>query len=1177
MVTVGAASQAEARSGGLARVEEHEGTLRADGDLLVEAGGRERGAARAQPRLDDVRLVERVSVDGRGQRRHARLARIEDEQAVAREDRGEQSREGLREGTLGRVVGAHEGRDLLAGGAERHAQRVHERDDLGAEPSVRDRDPLPRGGLGGEPQRHGRAVLSRDVTRGDLVEVVVLGLQPVEGHAAHAGLGLERARRRDRRGGLVKGVERPEEQSDLLPRGDDGRLPARERGEARVARRARRQARLLLAQDVDERGVHPTDRGGAGRGHAYGRVAKVARQEGQGARARGGVVREMAAGERSTHRSPQLYSGGLGSIPMRTFIVSSLLVALCMTHSVNAAPPEPDAARIQLALRRLGVVGRVLYVAAHPDDENTSLLAYLRNNALVRAGYLSMTRGDGGQNLVGAEQGPELGLIRTQELLAARRIDGAEQWFTRARDFGFSKSPDETMRIWGRAEVLSDVVTVIRRFRPDVIITRFPPEKTDTHGHHTASAMLAVEAFRAAADPKYSPEELVDGTAPWQARRLLWNKSSWNLKPGEDLSSFIKLDVGGFNPLLGVSMGELAADSRSMHKSQGFGVARARGPIVEYFKVLDEAPGEAPGAKRGAGGKGGVGLFADVDLSWDRWGRRKGTARLRALTDKVARAFDPLKPVASIPALLEIDRALDAVPDLSLRAQKKAEVADLVLACAGLFVEANAAEAQVAPGRELAVTASVVNRSSAEVRLDEVRFPFADAVVVGKPVARETTAAAGAPLDTKQTLHVPTNAPPSTPYWLDAPPTAGLYRVADPKMIGAPESEPSLRATFALTIGGRAFTVTRAVEYKWTDPVMGERTRPVEITPLVSVRPDAGVLMFPDAGPRPLSVHLVAGAPGVTGVVRPDLPPGWTVEPASAPFSLATKGAEATVTFRVRPAVTGAAAGTLRVAAEVDGVSYVRGVVHIEHAHIPIQTWLADADVRLVPLALATGGTKLGYFPGPGDEVPASLRRVGYDVTLLDDAALTPASLARFDAVVTGVRAFNTSERLRAAHAALMAYVDAGGTLVVQYNTNNRLAPLSVPIGPWPFEIGQHRVTDEMAAVTFTRAAHPAVTTPNALGPRDFEGWIQERGLYFAETWDPRYQTVLSIHDPDEKPLAGSILWGRSGKGTFIYTGLAFFRELPAGVPGAYRLFANLLAGGAAHRSSAATTASNGK
>ncbi|HVR01613.1 MAG TPA: PIG-L family deacetylase [Polyangia bacterium] len=850
---------------------------------------------------------------------------------------------------------------------------------------------------------------------------------------------------------------------------------------------------------------------------------------------------------------------------MRTFIRSSLLVALCMTLPAHAAaaagpPPEPDAGRVQLALRRLGVVGRVLYVAAHPDDENTNLLAYLENVALVRTAYLSMTRGDGGQNLVGAEQGPELGLIRTQELLAARRIDGAEQFFTRARDFGFSKSPDETLRIWGREAVLTDVVAVIRRFRPDVIITRFPPERDDTHGHHTASAMLAVEAFRAAADPKFHPEQLEGGTEPWQARRLLWNKSSWNLKPGEDLSGFIKLDVGAFSPLLGVSMGELAADSRSMHKSQGFGVARARGPIVEYFKVLDEAAAATAGKKK----PGPATLFADLALTWDRF-PSKAAGLLRGLTDKAARAFDATKPYASIPALLALDRALDAAPDASTRAQKKREVADLVLACAGLFVEATAAASEVAPGHELEVTASVIDRAPIKATLDELRFPFESAAVpVGKLVAAPTADAAGAALEVKRTIRVPVTEPATTPYWLEAPPEAGLYRVADAKLVGAPENEPALRVAFGLTIAGRTFTVVRAVRYKWTDPVMGERHRPVTVTPLVSVRPDASVLMFPDAGPRALSVRLVGGAPGVAGVVRPAPPAGWVVEPPTAPFSLARQGAEATVTFRVRAATKGAASpGVLRVAAEVGGASYARGVVTIDHAHIPIQTWLADADVRLVPVQLAKGGARIGYVPGSGDEVPASLRRVGYEVRLLDGSTLGAASLARFDAVVTGVRAFNTSERLRAAHAALMAYVEGGGTLVVQYNTNNRLAPLTEPLGPWPFAIGHDRVTDETAAVTFASVSHPALTTPNVLTARDFEGWIQERGLYFAETWDARYQTVLSMHDPDEHALAGGLLWARHGKGTFIYTGLAFFRQLPAGVPGAYRLFANLLAGGA--------------
>jgi LmbE family N-acetylglucosaminyl deacetylase len=814
-------------------------------------------------------------------------------------------------------------------------------------------------------------------------------------------------------------------------------------------------------------------------------------------------------------------------------------------------PPQPDAARIQLGLRRLGVVGRVLYVAAHPDDENTNLLAYLQNVALVRTAYLSLTRGDGGQNLIGPEQGPELGLIRTQELLAARRIDGAEQFFTRARDFGFSKNPDETLRIWGRQAVLADVVTVIRRLRPDVIITRFPPEKADTHGHHTASAMLTVEAFRAAADPKFHPEEVAAGLEPWKTTRLLWNKSSWNLKPDEDLSSFARLDVDVYSPLLGASMGELAAESRSMHKSQGFGVAPARGPIVEYFKALDGSPVEAGGAP-----------LDGLDLGWARFPK---VARARSLAEKLARAFDPTKPEASIPALLELDRAFDAVPDASIRAQKKREVADLVLACAALHVDATAAEHEVAPGQDVDVTATVVNRAPVAVTLASVRFPFeAAAVSVGKPAVGPMPGSAGVPLDTKKAIRVPADRPPTTPYWLDGPPEPGLYRTADPRNVGAPESEPALTATFELTVAGRPFTVTRAVTYKWTDPVMGERARPVEITPPVSVRPESGVLMFPDMNPRSLSVRLTAGAPDVAGEVRPELPPGWRVEPSAAPFKLAKKGDQATVTFRVRPAVSAPTQGALRVSVIVGGARWSRGVVRISHPHIPIQTWLADADVRLVPIPLATGGKRIGYFPGPGDEVPASLRRVGYDVTLLDDAALSAAALAPFDAVVTGVRAFNTSERLRAAHAALMAYVEGGGTLVVQYNTNNRLAPLSAPIGPWPFEIGRDRVTDETAAPAFRDAKHPALTTPNALSARDFDGWVQERGLYFAEKWDPRYETVLSMNDPGEKALAGGLLWARHGKGTFVYTGLAFFRQLPAGVPGAYRLFANLLAGGGA-------------
>jgi hypothetical protein len=391
--------------------------------------------------------------------------------------------------------------------------------------------------------------------------------------------------------------------------------------------------------------------------------------------------------------------------------------------------------------------------------------------------------------------------------------------------------------------------------------------------------------------------------------------------------------------------------------------------------------------------------------------------------------------------------------------------------------------------------------------------------------------------------------------------------VTDPDRIGAPEEPAPLRVELTFLVGERRVSITRPIAYKWTDPVMGEQYRPVEVAPAVSVAPDSRVLMFPGGANRGLSVRVSASTGAVAGTLRFEGPPGWAVEPASRPFSLAAKGAEAVLTFNVRPAgrtSTSAMAGTLHAIADVDGRHLSREVVHILHPHIPIQTYLVDADIRLVPIDLATGGRRIGYIPGPGDEIAAALSGVGYEVTILGDADLNagPAALRRFDAIVTGVRAFNVSERLRAAHATLTAYVQAGGVLVVQYNTNNRLAPLSAPLGPLPFDIGQQRVTDETAAVAFAAPQHAAVTSPNHLGPADFEGWVQERGLYFADRWDAHYETPLAMHDPGEQPLSGSLLWARAGQGTFVYTGLSFFRQLPAGVPGAFRLFANLLAGG---------------
>jgi LmbE family N-acetylglucosaminyl deacetylase len=838
------------------------------------------------------------------------------------------------------------------------------------------------------------------------------------------------------------------------------------------------------------------------------------------------------------------------------------VVTLLMSVEAIASPPtsQPNAAEIQLALRKLGVVGSVLYVAAHPDDENTNLLAYLSKEQLVRTAYLSLTRGDGGQNLIGAEQGTDLGVIRTQELLAARRLDGAEQFFTRARDFGYSKNPEETLKIWGKDALLTDVVQVIRRFRPDVIITRFSPEVTDTHGHHTASAQLALEAFHAAADESFHPEQLNAEVRPWQARRIFWNRSSWSIKPDDDLSDFLKMDVNAYNPLLGISVGELAADSRSMHKSQGFGVARSRGPIIEYFKLLDE--GEPSALFENS-------VLDGLDFSWARF---KSPPALKRLLARAQHDFVPAAPHKIIPTLVQIDQALDGIADAGWRAKKKAETRDLILACAGLFSEATVADFRVVPGASIEITATVLSRSPTKIDLREVRF-------LGGEIANQSGAGAAnipvaKPLGTvevKKTLRVSADLLPTTPYWLELPPEPGVFRVQDPSLIGLPEAASPLQVEFVFDVAGHALTVRRPITFKWTDPVAGERYRPAEVTPLVAVRPSTGVLMFPRGEARTLTVRLAAGAAVTAGTLRLEMPAGWSATPASMPFALASKGQETEFTFRIQPPPMNGQqstdAGTLRVVADVGDLHFSQSVGRIEHAHIPIQTVLSRADVRLVSLPINQQGSKIGYIPGPGDDVPAALRQVGYEVTLIGDEVLAglPANgsaLARFDAIVIGVRAYNTNEKLRAAQPALMAYVQAGGTLIAQYNTNSRLAPLTTPIGPFPFEIGRERVTDENAAVSYLLPDQRILNAPNRITERDFAGWVQERGLYFASTWDSHYQAVLGMNDPGESALAGGILFARHGKGVFIYTGLAFFRQLPAGVPGAYRLFANLLAAG---------------
>jgi LmbE family N-acetylglucosaminyl deacetylase len=816
-----------------------------------------------------------------------------------------------------------------------------------------------------------------------------------------------------------------------------------------------------------------------------------------------------------------------------------------LTLIVTASAFARDAAELQLALRKLTVVGGALYVAAHPDDENTAMLAWLANDRLVRTAYLSVTRGDGGQNLIGDETGPLLGLIRTQELLAARRIDGAEQMFTRAVDFGYSTNPQETLRIWGREAVLGDVVWAIRRFQPDVIVTRFPITGEGGHGHHTASAMLAEEAFTAAADASKFPEQL-KYVAPWQAKRIFWNRFSFGkpIDPNDPaVAKSLRVDLGTFNPLLGRAYTEIAAQSRSQHKSQGFGSAERRGTVINYYDLRNGSAATSD-------------LFEGVDTSWSRYasGEKVGT-----LLQRAADTFDEKKPAASVPLLIQALNALAqlrATPEWSSASKpwldgKERELLDAIRDCAGIAIDVAATDSTITPGGELPLSVTVVNRSD---------YPF-HLAMVGSLYAKPSKAPGtllenNKPVKTDLILAVPQQQGYSQPYWLVDEPTKGLYTVKEQNDVGRPENRPDLAINVTLDdpqMNMLIFAVP--VVYRWTDPVKGEQVRKVDVVPPVSVKLGSNVVLFPDAKARPVTV-LMKSFGATAGKVSLQVPNGWKAEPASSDVTFTGKGDEQRATFTVTPP-THEDNAAIRAVFSIGDAKLASGVTEIEYPHIPAQRVLNAASAKAIRADIRHRGTHVGYIMGAGDSVPETLRQVGYDVTLLTDADLDRGDFSRFDAIVTGVRAYNTRKRLKLAQDKLMKYVENGGTMVVQYNT---LDELVVPApGPKPFKISRERVTVEDAPVKLLDPKNALLTTPNQITSADFEGWVQDRGLYFPNEWDPAYTTVMSTNDPGESEKPGGELVMRHGKGVFIYTAYAWWRQLPAGVPGAIRAFVNLV------------------
>jgi LmbE family N-acetylglucosaminyl deacetylase len=827
---------------------------------------------------------------------------------------------------------------------------------------------------------------------------------------------------------------------------------------------------------------------------------------------------------------------------MRGVFVTAYMACMASMVSVvgfggrAAAEPELHAGALAHAVDRLATTGRVLYVAAHPDDENTRFLSYLANARHLEVAYLAMTRGGGGQNLIGGEQGALLDVIRTEELLSARRIDGARQFFTRMRDFGYSKRADETLAKWGHEEALGDVVWVIRTFQPDIIITRFD-ETPPNHGHHTASAILAREAFAAAADPKQFPDQLRDGVTVWQADRLLENTGRFN---AQSPKGGVTLEIGGYDPRLGLEMGELAARSRSQHKSQGFGVSAERGSVVEHFLPT-------------AGKKPATDLFEGIELGWQRYGA-PAAGYGRAIAD-AQRTLDRDHPERAVPALVRAAAELDKLDKLDklhddprVRDARRA-LGEVIVAAAGLYARATASRPVAAPGATVEVNLELVARS-VPVTVQRVELPGAT------PLETPAAIAVGHKEQRKLAVTLPAQATPSSAYWLSLPPTPGHYVVADARQIGTPRQPPALEATVDVTIGGRVVRVILPVIHTWTDPVRGELTRPFVVVPPATVTPVRDAVMAPGKT-APLVLRVRAGRDALAGRVELELPAGWTAKPAGHDVTLAKTGDETTVRFDVTPGA-GAAAGEARPVVRVAGTAWSLREDTIDYPHLPLQVVLRPATVQLVPLSIRLPAGRVGYVRGSGDSIAADLAHVGFTVDELDDEALRSGDLGRYTTVILGIRAYNTRDAVRAAHARLMAYVERGGTLIVQYNT----LALDGPVGPFSLELGRERITDETAAPVFLDPKDPLLTGPNRITAADFEGWVQERGIYFAKKWDTHYHPVLRFSDPGEGPLDGSLVVARHGKGRYIYTGLVLFRQLPAGVPGAYRLFANLIGAG---------------
>jgi LmbE family N-acetylglucosaminyl deacetylase len=814
---------------------------------------------------------------------------------------------------------------------------------------------------------------------------------------------------------------------------------------------------------------------------------------------------------------------------------------LCLSFvgaNLAAQHIQKSSSQILSDIKKLNVLGNVLYWAAHPDDENTRLIAYFSNHILVNTAYLAATRGDGGQNLIGSELTVGLGVIRTQELLAARKIDGGQQFFTRANDFGYSKTADETLQIWNKDQVLSDMVWTIRKFRPDVIITRFPPDSRAGHGHHASSAILAEEAFKLAGNKNAYPEQLAHVTV-WQPTRLMINSGRWWDKDIENQPNTIKIDVGSYNSTLGISYTEMAAVSRSQHKSQGFGATHFRGSQFEYLKPVLGTQVEKD-------------LFEGIDLSWER----VGSPGLTNQIDLIVKEFNQSFPERSVKQLLALRTNVSNVNDDFWRVKKLKEIDQLVMQCAGLFLEATATHPTVVPGDSLKISLELVNRSNISVQINSI-------VIEGENRLFSPVTLGNNQKQTKNIeLLVASTKKYNSPYWLNENSSIGMYAVENQLLRGRPENDAAFNLKVEAEIDGTKIIYTVPVEYKWTDRVVGESYRPLSIVPPIVSSFDDAVIIFDNGKSQKIGVNLKANQGIAKAVINLSLPKAWRSVPTEIAVDRIPDGASSRVEFEIFPTNSKSTVNEIKINTTIKGHTYHKSMQTIEYEHIPYQVLLPEASAKAVSLHVAVGAKVVGYIMGAGDEVPQALEQMGVKVWLMKESDITPENLATLDAVILGVRALNTKTWLKDKKEVLLGYVEKGGTMVTQYNKTqrfldwNNFAPYQLTFSG---RSSDSRVTEENAEVMITSKESFVVNYPNAITSDDFNGWVQERGLYFPKAWDSNFKAPLAMKDTGEEIHHGSLLVAQYGKGHYVYTGLSFFRELPAGVPGAYRLFANII------------------